>query len=228
MKKSTLLSMVAAMVLTTSVGFASPQTDFTAGKTSVDVMYRQSDINATGPGFSDSLDKRGNLDFGITTGLGSNFALQYNGFNAKSKATSLPDGDGSSYNEQGTLKIQEFNVLYKLDKNVSAFAGLVKVKGEISADGSTMSSSIKNKVQLGLIGTTKLADKTTAYAQVGFASDYTNWKIGVSQEIAPNLELNVDYRKTSAKKLSFNDGVGGVTDVDVTTKGIGVGVTYKF
>lgn len=223
MKKSTVLAMVAATMLTTSVGFAAPLNDYSTGKTSIDLTFRQSDVNAKGPDFSDSLDKKGNLDFGITTGLGNNFALQYNGYNAKSKVTALPDGDGGTYNEQGTLKLQELNVLYKLDKNVSAFAGLVKVKGEVSADGDSISSNSKNKVQFGLIGSTKLADKTTAYAQVGFASDYTNWKVGVSQEIAPNLEFNVDYRRINAKKLNFAD-----TDIDVTTKGIGVGVTYKF
>jgi hypothetical protein len=228
MKKSTLVAMVAAMVVSTSVGFASPLNDYEAGKTSIDVMYRQSDITAKGDGFTDSYNKKGNVEFGITTGLGSNFAVQYNGFNTKSKVTAFPDGAGGTYNDQATLKVQEFNVLYKLDKNVSAFVGMAKVKGEVNSDGFVMSSTGKNKVQIGLIGTTKLADKTTAYAQVGVASDYMSYKIGVSQEIAPNLELNLDYSRTNAKKLSFDDGAGGRTDVDVTTKGIGLGVTYKF
>ena len=163
------------------------------------------------------------MEFGITTGLGNNFALQYSNFNGKSKNTTLDDGAGGTYDVQGTLKVQEFNVLYKLDKNVSAFAGLVKVKGEVTDSGITTTSSGKNKVQFGLIGSTKLGDKTTAYAQVGFASSYTNWKIGVSQEIAPNLELNLDYRSISAKKLNFAG-----TDTDITSKGLGLGVTYKF
>ena len=223
MKKTAIFAMAAATMLTTNVGFASPQTDYTAGQTSVDVMYRQSGIDVKGDGWTDSLGKKGNVEFGITTGLGNNLAIQYNGFNAKSKNTALSDGAGGTYNEQGTLKVQEFNVLYKLDKNVSAFAGLVKVKGEITDTGVSTSSNSKNKVQFGLIGSTKLAEKTTAYAQVGFASQYTNWKIGVSQEIAPNLELNLDYRSISAKKLNFAG-----TDIDLTNKGLGLGVTYKF
>jgi len=225
MEKTTILAMAAATMLTTSVGFAAPLSDYSAGKTSVDLTWRQSDVNVKGPDYSDSLGKKGNLEFGITTGLGNNLAIQYNGFNAKSKNTALSDGSGGTYNAQGTLKVQEFNVLYKLDKNVSAFAGLVKVKGEITDDGDSMSSNSKNKVQFGLIGSTKLSEKTTAYAQVGVASSFTNWKIGISQEIAPNLELNVDYRRTQAKKMSFDNGLG---DVDVTAKGLGLGVSYKF
>lgn len=225
MKKTAILAMAAATMLTTSVGFAAPLSDYSTGKTSVDLTWRQSDVTVKGPDYSDSLGKKGNMEFGITSGLGNNLAIQYNGFNAKSKNTALDDGAGGTYDAQGTLKVQEFNVLYKLDKNVSAFAGLVKVKGEITDTGITTTSNSKNKVQFGLIGSTKLAEKTTAYAQVGVASDFTNWKVGVSQEIAPNLELNVDYHRIQAKKLSFNGGLG---DVDVTAKGLGVGISYKF
>ena len=211
-------------MLTTSIGFAAPLNDYSAGKTSVDLTWRVSDIDAKGDFGNDSFDKKGNLDFGITTGLGNNFALQYTNSNAKSKNTSLVDA-GGPFTAKGTLKMQEFNVLYKVDKNLSVYTGIASIKGKVDSDGGSFSNSSKNKVQFGLIGSTKLAEKTTAYAQVGFASNLTNWKVGVSQEIAPNLELNVDYRRTQAKKLDFGTGIG---DVDMTAKGLGVGVTYKF
>lgn len=225
MKKTAILTMAVATMLTTSIGFASPLTDYSTGKTSIDLTWRQSDINAKSQYGNDSLDKKGNLDFGITTGLGSNFAIQYNNYNAKSKATTLPDGYGGTYKEDASLKMQELNVLYKLDKNISAYTGVVRVKGNINSDGNGFSSDSKNKLQFGIMGSTKLADQTTAYAQIGVASDYTNWKIGLSQEIAPNLELNVDYRRVQAKKIAFNNGVG---DADITAKGLGFGIGYKF
>lgn len=224
MKKTAIFAFAAATMLTTSIGFAAPLTDYSTGKTSIDLTWRNSDINAKSQDSDDSLDKKGNLDFGITTGLGNNFAIQYNYYNAKSKETSLPDGYGGTYKEDGSLKTQELNVLYKIDKNLSAYTGIVRVKGNINSDGNGFSSDNKNKLQFGLVGSTKITDKTTAYASIGVASDYTNWKVGVSQEIAPNLELNVDYRKLEAKKLNFN----GVGDADITTKGLGVGVSYKF
>lgn len=189
MKKTAILTMVAATILTTSIGFAAPLTDYSAGKTSIDLTWRQSSVDANSQFSNDALSKKGNFDFGITTGLGNNFALQYTNYKAKSKDTTLPDGAGSSYQENGSLKAQEFNVLYKLDKNLSVYTGIVSLKGNVDAEGGSPSSSSKNKVQFGLIGGTKLGDKTTAYAQVGVASSFTNWKVGVSQEIAPNLEL---------------------------------------
>lgn len=225
MKKTAILTMVAATIVTTSIGFASPLTDYSAGKTSIDLTWRQSDINAKSQYGNDSLDKKGTLDFGITSGLGNNFAIQYTNYNAKSKVTALPDGSSGTYNEDGSLKVQEINVLYKIDKSLSLYTGIASVKGNINADGTAASSSSKNKLQFGLIGSTKLGEKTTAYAQVGVSSDLTNWKVGVSQEFAPNLELNVDYRRIQAKKLSFNGGLG---EVDITAKGLGVGISYKF
>ena len=225
MNKSTVLAMVATMMMVSSVGFASPQTDYSAGKTSIDVMYRNSDLATKNSETNDSFDKKANLDFGITAGLGNKFAVQYNGYNAKSKATSFPNDDGSASQATATLKTQQFNVLYQLDKNLSVFTGFVSAKGQVNADGDTYTSESKNKVQFGLIGSTKLADKTTAYAKVGFASDFTDMTVGLSQEISPNLEFNVDYRKVQAKKLTFD---GGADATDVTAKGIGFGVTYKF
>ena len=225
MKKTAILAMAVATMLTTSVGFASPLNDYSTGKTSLDLIFRQSSLDVTSQSTTDALSKKGNMEFGITTGLGGNFAFQYTNANNKSKDTNLPDGAGGTYRENASLKTQEFNVLYKLDKNVSAYVGMVNLKGNINDEGSGPSSSSKNKMQFGLMGSTKLADKTTAYAQVGFASSYNTWKIGISQEVAPNLELNIDYRRTQAKKMSFDNGLG---DVDMTAKGIGVGVSYKF
>lgn len=225
MKKTAILAMAAATMVTTSVGFAAPLSDYSAGKTSVDLTWRQSSIDATSQSVTDSLSKKGNMEFGITTGLGGNFAFQYTNANNKSKDTNLPDGSGGTYRENGSLKTQEFNVLYKMDKNVSAYVGMVNLKGTINDEDSGTSSGSKNKMQFGLMGSTKLGDKTTAYAQVGFASSFTNWKVGISQEVAPNLELNIDYRRTQVKKMSFDNGLG---DVDMTAKGLGVGVSYKF
>jgi opacity protein-like surface antigen len=227
MKKTAILAIAAATMLTTSIGFAAPLTDYSAGKTSIDLIWRNSDNELKTSDGTDSLDKKSNLDFGITTGLGNNFAIQYNDYNAKSKETTLPDGFGGTYQEHGSLKTQELNVLYKIDKNVSAYTGVVRVKGNVNSDGNGFSSNTKNKMQFGLVGSTKIADKTTAYAVVGVASDYTNWKVGVSQEIAPNLEFTVDYRRLQAKKLTF-DVAGTPLDADVTVKGLGFGVGYKF
>jgi hypothetical protein len=220
MKKSAIITAAVATMICSGVS-AAPLTDYSAGKTAIDLSFRNSDVEDNGL----SLNKKNNLDWGITTGLGNKFALQYNGYNAKSKDTAVFDaGDGVTNIINVGLKTQEFNVLYQIDKNISAYTGIVKSKVNGSFNGTALSSDEKSKVQLGLIGSTKIADKTTAYASFAVASDFTNWKIGVSQEIAPNLDFNVDYRRMQVKDITGNY-VG--TD-DVTTKGLGYGVTYKF
>jgi opacity protein-like surface antigen len=240
MKKSIGIAMVMVIMLVmTSVGFAAPLSDYSAGKTSIDLTWRNSDGKSSGSDEDGSWEtkfgKKSNLDFGITSGLGNNFAIQYAGYNAKSKdAVSWSDANETGI-ATAKLKTQEFNVLYKLNKNLSAYTGLVRIKAEENAnvsytDGSPSESEsygtkTKNAMQFGLIGTVKLAEKTTAYAQVGVASNFTNWKIGVSQAISSNLDFNVDYRGVKAKNLKFQ---GEDEKFDASAKGIGFGITYKF
>jgi len=232
MKKTAILAITAATMLTASIGFTAPLTDYSAGKTSIDLTWRNSDIHGKAPDGDTSLDKKYNLDWGITTGLGNNFAIQYNGYNAKSKDTVEYSNAFETESMNIKLKTQELNVLYKLDKNISVYAGLVRLKATVNQNeevsgvntSSSFSSDNKNKLQIGLVGSTKIADKTTAYASVGVASDFTNWKVGLAQEIAPNVEFNVDYRRLKAKKI----GIDNVGDADITAKGVGFGVTCKF
>lgn len=51
MKKTAILAMAAATMLTTSVGFAAPLSDYSTGKTSVDLTWRQSDVTVKGPDY---------------------------------------------------------------------------------------------------------------------------------------------------------------------------------
>lgn len=225
MKKTAILTMVAGTMLATSIGFAAPLNDYSAGKTQVDLTWRQDSLHSANNNVgSADYDKKGNMEFGITTGLGNNFALQYNNINGKSKDTSFVNG-GGPFTAAATLKMQEFNVLYKVDNNLSVYTGIASVKGSIDSTIGNPESDTKNKLQFGVIGSTKLADKTTAYAKIGVASGLTNWKVGVSQEIAPNLELNLGYGSLKVNKMAFNNGMG---DVDMTSKGVGFGISYKF
>lgn len=220
MKRKVMITAAAVATMICSGVSAAPLTDYSVGKTAIDMVVRSSDINIDGATVSPSYDKKTNLDWGITTGLGSKFAVQYNGYNAKSKTTTFIDSV-----EKAEVKTQEFNVLYQIDPNFSVYAGSIKVKGSVSEveEGYTVGFPSKSKAQFGLIGSTKIADKTTAYASFAVASDITNWKIGVSQEIAPNLEFNIDYRS-----LKVKDVVVTGDSYDVTSKGIGYGITYKF
>jgi len=220
--KKKILMIVAVVTMMPSVVSASPLVDYSHGKVAVDLTWRNSDV-AMSHSFIPNLDKRYNMDWGFTAGLGNNLAIQYRQFNPRSKDYSV---SGASINLQ--LETQEVNVLYKFDKNVIAYAGIMETKGVINQNISGgnhvgISTNKASKWQVGLIGTAKLAEKTTAYASIGTGKDLTTWEIGIGQEIGPNLEFNVDYRLVKAKKFEIVNET-----IDLTAKGLGCGVTYKF
>jgi len=220
--KKKILMIVAVVVMMASVASASPLTDYSHGKVAVDLTWRNSEV-AMNQVEIPNFDKKYNVDLGFTAGLGNNWAIQYRQFDAKSKDYAVDDG---SINLQ--LETQEVNVLYKVDKNVAAYAGIMETRGIVnesfSGEGNMgVFTNKASKWQVGLVGTAKLAEKTTAYASIGTGKDLTTWQFGIGQEIGPNLEFNVDYRSIKAKNFEL----AGRT-VDLRAKGLGCGVTYKF
>lgn len=225
------------LLMMSSVALASPLMDFTAGKGSIDLTWRNAENTVDGLAF----DKKYNLDGAITLGLGNKWAFQYRNFEPKSKDMSAwvydPEYDMDIYGQVNTkLAFNEFNVLYKLDKNVAALAGMVTAKatanfsgrayqeGGYEGSGSfSTSTNTKNLWQVGLVASTELAPKTTLYGMAAAGANLTNFAVGVSYEFAPNLELDVNYRTIEAKKLKY-EGVEG----DVKAQGFGFGITYKF
>lgn len=216
MIKKITVPFMAAMVLSTAA-FASPLSDYSAGKTSVDMTWRPS-LNITDQyyGFEDNFDgKKGTVDWRITTGLGNNWAIQYNHFNAISNSVS-----------EAGVKTQELNLLYQFNKNASAFVGYHRAKYNYSSVFD-VTTPAKNTMQIGLLGTTEIAKWTNLYGLVGFGKDLKNYEVGISYEFAKNTEFNISYRYKKVKDLDNTLGPLFYED-DVTAKGIGYGITYKF
>lgn len=278
-----LVLIVVFLFALSSVAMASPLMDYSQGKASLDYMYRPSldfdgkaGLNglpeaaifadgAAGNSFaSGTLDGKANLDWGITYGIGNNWAIQYRGYNPETDNKTFisenegpvvyqapGEGDGVDFvpgvTVNGKINSEEFNVLYKLNKNVAAFAGVVRTNASINIDARgyyndapmgaklTLKSDDNTTGQIGLVGVTKVWEKTNAYGVVSLGSDYRNWEAGLAYAIDPNVELNVSYRSTKYDDFAFGkiyDPVGsesinaGLKDVEV--KGWGLGLTYKF
>ncbi len=210
-----IIVLVACFMMIGSVALASPLMDFSQGKGSIDLTMRNTENSIEGEGF----EKDYNFDGAATFGLGNKWAVQYRYFQ--------PESDKTFGVVTLKLATNEFNVLYKLDKNLAAFAGYANAKGTLSASavseervtGDSASSSTKDLWQLGLIGSTALGDKTTLWASVGAGSDLTNWEAGIGYAFTPKCEFNVSYREFKVNDL---DGV------DVKAKGLGFGVTFKY
>ncbi len=288
--------MMAGMLLLTSVASASPLMDYSKGKAALDITYRfYQDMDASGSvhglGYvlgsdplqgSDKIGGKNDFEWGMTLGLGNDWAMQYRGFNAQAEKTysicsdqGYPDApqyrqETPYYSRSLTaiinpkVRSQEVNVLRKLDKNFSAFAGLVRITPSVKVTGNyaysesgEMSRSIdsgyseygsasltlggedKNTAQIGIIGSTKLADKTNLYGIASLGKDYRNWEAGVSYEVSKDLELNVSYRAAKYDNLkiananwvtsnNLENPINAEVKSDVETKGWGLGLTYKF
>ncbi len=209
-KLAVILAVLLCTFMTAGVTTASPLTDYSAGKVALDVNWTPSlDLEAEG----ETIDgKNGNYDFGLTAGLGNNWAIQYRYFNPVSK-----DYDGY----HAGVRSQEVNILYKLDKNLSAFAGWHQAKLTTNYPGLSLDN--KSTWQVGLIGTTELGKKTTLYGIVGAGSSLLNAEAGFAYALAKDLDVNLFYRYKRIDDLKVND-----YELDTTTKGFGLGLTYKF
>jgi len=185
-------SLIATFALST-VGFANPALDLAKGQTAFDVNYGSPNVS-NNQGYP-KMDGRGSLGFGITSGLASGFALQYKYNNFKTNAPAA--GDPS-------MIAQELNVLYKLDKSLTAFVGGARF-------------NMKNGLQFGVIGTSKIAEKTKVYGVIGLGK-IQSYEIGVGYEIDKSTEFNVGYRNAKYKS----------NDVDFTLKGMNTTVSFKF
>ena len=226
MRKKIFLVTLLTLFLT-SIAYAGPLKDFSPGKTAVEVGGLRSDVKISGSGVSEKFDEKYNMNWGVTTGLGGNFALQYKGFTAKGKGTYIP-----AANLDGTAKLNhhELNLLYKLFKTdnvfLYTFAGMARDKGSVKIAGTRFSSDSKNNWQAGVGGTVKIARKLDLFASVGAGNRVLNWKAGLSYALNKNFDIDVFYSYYKVKKLSGENFIGN--KFDGSSKGIGLGLTFKF
>ncbi|MDF2502171.1 MAG: hypothetical protein K0Q77_2885 [Anaerosporomusa subterranea] len=207
---------IVIICLMSSVAFAAPLTDYKLGKTAVDLTYYPDlDYRVTNEwGFDHSAkSKMSNWDFGVTTGLGDKFAVQYRQFNPEVKRL----GPAS---ENITVDSKEANLLYRLDKNFAVFAGYHWGKYTTKYYGTTYKAE-NNAAQYGLIASQKIADKTTLYGLAGFGSGYRNYEVGLGYALTPKLDFNLLYRDMKADEL-------GSPSIAARVKGLGAGLTYTF
>ena len=227
MKKIMLAAFCVSMLLT-GVALASPLTDYSAGKVSIDVNYSKQGIDFNQEGWVQGFTKKGKWDFGGTFGLGNKFAVQYVQVDTGPNPTTTYDKDGNlrdGYTDSYKLHTQQFNVLYQLDKSFSVYTGIFRTNGTWTNYDlmKNYHSNTENIWQFGVLGYTKLADKLTGSASVGIGKNLNTYHIGLGYAFTPNLEFNIMYDYKKVKGLY--DEVGRY---DITAKGMKYGITYKF
>jgi hypothetical protein len=208
--------------------------------TGVDNIWEGGSFNES---ISRSFDGSANMDAGLTIGLGNNWAVQYRQYNPEGTIWSYSD-EFISVGLDGKIKAEEFNVLYKFGPKFAGFVGAVRSNASIKASlsGYGIGTSIPeikaeehSTVQVGLLGTATVAKNLDAYGIVSFGSDYRNWEAGLSYNFDKNWSLNVSYRDTQFDKYklagisdSYSGSYADVNLKDITVKGWGFGLAYKF
>lgn len=198
-----------------------------------------------------------NLDLGLTFGIGNRLGLQYRQYNPTGNIWSgRVLSSGSDYLDaslEGKMRSEEFNLLYGIDKNWAAFIGVVRSSGGVKAGlsggysswtgGVTIPelwSNEQNNVHFGVVGSTVIAPKTHLWGLASFGGDYRNWEAGLAYDIGRDVQLNVNYRDTKWEKIkvigaaisppagSGYEASSGEATTDISAKGWGFGITYKF
>ncbi|MBP2654276.1 MAG: hypothetical protein H6Q73_1845 [Firmicutes bacterium] len=223
MKKSILITTVALAFSLASVCSASPLTDFSTGKASIDLNVRScGDVDVSAESYSYTLDgKNDNFEGALTYGLGNNFAVQYRNTTGDSKTIGY-------YSLKTTSKAQEFNVLYKVNNNLEAFVGWTQAKAGISSYSMKLNGNDVNGYQIGVTGFATLSPKVNGYASIAAGNHITNYGVGVGYELSKNCEFNIGYKDTKYKDLSIVYAGDSYSGYDYELKGMTYGVTLKF
>ncbi|BBB92077.1 MAG TPA: outer membrane beta-barrel protein [Methylomusa anaerophila] len=223
------VAVLGAMVMA-NVALASPLTDYSTGKTALDVSFESPKITDDNDtyGSTGSVNGKSIVGFGITTGLGNKFALQYKQSSPRTKDVTtdvLNLGGGiTSINSHETVDVNEYNLLYQINTNISVLAGVSQVKGKLQGDLSD-NTNTRGLFQVGFVGSAPVADKTTAYTTAAFGNDLTTWKLGLSYQVDKNWEMDVYYGYNKYRNLQWQTDS---SQSDFTIKGVGYGISYKF
>lgn len=205
MKKIFCLTLL--LVITTSAFCtASPLPDCSVGQVALDLNLGAPDLS-TG---STKVDGKPNVGYGVTVGVGFGFAGQYTYNDFKTK---------TSLNGSSEIKAQQICLVDNLIDtvaNISIFGGVSQTQ--------TVGSSQHNGVVVGVAGNIPIAPNTKAYGVLSTGNHVTGDEVGLSYELAENTNLNLGYRDTKYKDLTFSNN----TTSDVTAKGVVGSITYKF
>lgn len=237
MKCKTGIVLLGAM-LATQVGFASPITEYSVGKGSLDVNVsanNKESVTNKVDGYSDtsmSYDLKNRLDYSFTAGVGQGYGIQYR--NMKTDSNWAYNGSTDNVSKY-KAKFQEFNVLKSLSKDSAAFVGAEQVKTDFTVQDpldvtNTFGVSSKKKTiwQVGYIGKAALAKDVNVYGIVAIGKDLTNYDFGVSKKLGDTIELNVGYREKKIKNVDLYDDAVGDFRHEITAHGMYYGMTLTY
>lgn len=206
MKK--VLSGLAALMVCSSVALAAPAVDVKQGE--VVAGYNYSSFTFVENVGSSSTDYgKGNMNgFYAQFGIDKKLILGAE-YNKGSKAVS---------NNTLELKYTDVTLQYRLDKNVNLLVGNRKYDSSQISEGVVEASEQNNRLLYGIIGKANLGKNVDGYAGLLKTSLETQWQAGIVYSFSRKSFLDVNYKH---HKYTVDNG-------DITLKGLGFGVGFKF
>ena len=196
-------ALTAATIMTacfSTSAFAAPLKNYDVGKFAVDAGIT---FPSSLKGGNYKMSKSDSSYYGATVGIGKRMALNYQWDKYKGS-----DGD---------LTAQQFNLMYQLLPNVSAYAGWLGADADVDFGNGKK----KNSAHAGLQAHFDIPLLFTVYGNVGVGTKSNAYEIGISKPLFNNIELNLSYYDGK-----FKDVIDG--DEEMRAKGVQMGVTVKF
>ena len=196
-------ALTAAAIMTAcfnTSAFAAPLKNYDAGKFAIDAGIT---FPSSLEGGNYKMSKSDSSYYGATVGIGKRMAVNYNYDQFKGS-----DGD---------LTAQQFNLMYQVLPNVSAYAGWLGAE----ADTDNYGGKKKNSGHIGLQAHFDIPLLFTVWGNVSAGTKSTAYEIGITKPLFNNIELNLSYYDGKYEEL-LNDGE------DMKAKGFKMVVTVKF
>ena len=196
-------ALTAAAIMTacfSTSAFAAPLKNYDVGKFSVDAGIT---FPSSLKGGNYKMSKSDSSYYGATVGIGKRMAVNYNYDQFKGS-----DGD---------LTAQQFNLMYQVLPNVSAYAGWLGAESDTDNYGGKK----KNSGHIGLQAHFDIPLLFTVWGNVSAGTKSTAYEIGITKPLFNNIELNLSYYDGKYEEL-LNDGE------EMRAKGVQMGVTVKF
>ena len=195
-------ALTAAAIMTacfSTSAFAAPLKNYDAGKFAIDAGIT---FPSSLEGGNYKMSKSDSAYYGATVGIGKRMAVNYNYDKFK----------GS----EGNLTAQQFNLMYQVLPNVSAYAGWLGAEADTDFGGKK-----KNSAHAGLQAHFDIPLLFTVWGNVSAGTKSTAYEIGISKPLFNNIELNLSYYDGKYKDLLADDA-------EMKAKGVQMGVTVKF
>ena len=135
-------------------------------------------------------------------GFGSDFAGQY-----RATTLNVPAQKIGGFDQQIDGMLNEFNLLYKIDKHVAVYVGATYTFGKMTNnDKSSEDKSSSVGVQIGGMLNVPIYSELSGFSDYSIGSQIAQFSIGLEYRVIDAATVNVAYYNIQQYSLSYSGG----------------------